>query len=113
MSLIDFILLVIFGLSCYFVGRVSMVHSLFNTNIENIDTQDPAIGDLFVEKINDTYYAYVGQKFVGQSINLDDLFHNMKEIHKIVTFHVNTIDGLSQAENNLVIQSIEKWYNVI
>ena len=71
------------------------------------------IGNLFIEKINNTYYAYVEDKFVGQSNDLDELFQNMKNVHNIKTFNIDKINGLTQDEYNLVIQAIEKCYTVV
>ena len=111
MSIIEVTLLIIVAAGCFLIGKMYAMHSLATTDIKNIDINDPRIGDFFLEKLDSTYYAYVGQKFVGQSESLDDLIHNMKDFHKVTTFKLTTINGLSQDEYNAVVQSIEKWYN--
>ena len=113
MTITDIVLLIIFGIVCFCSGKAYMLYSIEKTSVKNVDYQEHTIGNLFLEKVDSIYYAYIENKFVGQSANLDELFLNMKDIHNITTFNIDTISGLTQDDYNLVIQSIEKMYTVV
>lgn len=77
------------------------------------DVQVITINGLSLEKINNIYYAYLGEKFVGQSSSIDELVHNMRYIYKVSLFNFDSIESLTNDENDQVRQSIEKWYTII
>lgn len=108
MSLIDIFTAFGVGFFCFLAFR-------FLKNLETKDTevQVIAIDLLLLEKINNIYYAYLGNTFVGQSNNIDELVLNMRDFHNVKFFNYDTIENLTNEENNLVKQSIEKWYTII
>lgn len=117
MDSIDILLLIIYGFICYAVGRVSMMTSIVNAVIneaeeEQTRTDESNLEDLFVEKIDNMYYAYVGKQFVGQNSDLAELFHNMKNIYKVETFKVKNIDGLTKEDHRKIAEAIAKNYNL-
>lgn len=113
----EILLLVFVAGICYFLGRASMLKNIIQAVAEEAGTGtekqvDNEPGKLFVEKINDVYYAYVGQKFAGQSADLNELFSNMKNIYKIETFKITHIEGISKEEGTRIAEAIAKIYNV-
>ena len=55
--------------------------SLRLKSIQNLsDDEEPRIGKLLVERINDQYYAYVDGTFVGQGTNLNDAYEILQNI---------------------------------
>ena len=104
----DFLLLIVF-----LIGSWAIFKKLNNTSNNADDIQLVTIGGLSLEKINNIYYAYIGEQFVGQSPSIDQLIQNMKEIYKVNLFNFDTISELTDDENNQVRQSIEKWYTII
>jgi hypothetical protein len=117
MDSFDILLLVIYGVICYAVGRVSMMNSIVNAVITEAGEEQSRGNksnseDLFVEKIDDMYYAYIGGQFVGQNSNLGELFHNMKSIYKVETFKVKNIDGLTKEDHRKIAEAISKNYDL-
>ena len=115
MDSFDILLLILYGVICYAVGRVSMMNSIVNaviTEAEQTHTGESNSEDLFVEKIDDMYYAYIGGQFVGQNSNLGELFHNMKSIYKVETFKVKNIDGLTKEDHRKIAEAISKNYDL-
>lgn len=113
----DILLLVLFGIGCYFLGRASMLRTVVKMVAEEAGNEleqkvDNEPGNLFVEKINDIYYAYVGQRFAGQSADLNELFNNMKNIYKIETFKITHIEGISKEEGTKMAEAIAKIYKI-
>ena len=66
-----------------------------------------------LEKIDSSYYAYLGDKFVGQSNIIDNLILNMRDLHNVTVFNYDKLENLTNEENNLITQSIEKWYTIV
>ena len=116
MDLLDIILLLVYGVVCYSIGRVTMMNSIVNAVIDEaeaeVDSKVASNNDLFVEKINNVYYARVGQQFVGQNSDLEELFKNMKQVYKVDSFTVKHIDGLSKEDHLKIAEAISKNYNL-
>jgi len=115
MDSLDILLLILYGFICYVVGRVSMMNSIVDaviTEAEETRTEESNSDDLFVEKIDNMYYAYVGKQFVGQNSNLGELFDNMKNIYKVESFKVNDIDGLTKEDHRKIAEAIAKNYDL-
>lgn len=107
MTLVDFILIVALGIILFYVkGLLHEKEQSENIQVINVD-------GLSLEKINNIYYAYLGEKFVGQSSSIDELVQNMRDIYKVSLFNFDNIENLTSDENNQVRQSIEKWYTII
>ena len=113
----EILLWILFGVACYFLGRASMLRTVVKMvaeeaqdEVEQKVNNEP--GDLFVEKINNIYYAYVGQKFAGQSSDLNELFDNMKTVYKINTFKITHIEGISKDEGQQMAEAIAKIYHI-
>jgi hypothetical protein len=107
MTLVDFILIVVCGMVSFYIGR------LYRNNDHSENVQVINVDGLSLEKINNIYYAYLGEKFVGQSSTIDELVHNMRDIYKVSLFNFDNIESLTSDENNQVRQSIEKWYPIV
>ena len=117
MTLVDLILLVVFGAICYAFGRVSMMYTILRTAAEKSAEQadkpaEAAVELLNIEKHNDMYYAYLGQRFAGQSATLADLVSNMKNTQKITTFKIAYISVLSDAERAALAEAIYNNYQI-
>lgn len=116
MTIGDIVLLLVFGAVCYFVGRASMMHTIVKAVMQEseLDPTEPneKLGSLMVEKINNVYYAYVGQKFAGQSDTIDELVRNMKHVYKIESFKITHIEGISKEESRKMAEAIANTYNV-
>lgn len=119
MNLLDIVFLLVYGFACYIAGRVTMMNNIVKAVTEEVEAEqgelevmDSNINDLFVEKIDDVYYAYVGTQFVGQNNNIEDLFQNMKKIYKVETFRVKNIDGLSKEDHRKIAEAIANNYNL-
>ena len=104
MSLID--IFSIIGLAFICVQIVKFL----NSNTKQNEIQIIQVDSLSLEKINNVYYAYLGNKFVGQNNSIDNLVLNMRDIYNVKLFNYDKMEELSEEENNLVKQSIEKWY---
>jgi hypothetical protein len=116
MTLVDLILLALFGAICYGFGRVSMMFTILRTVTETVDETDKPVDTtielLNIEKHNDMYYAYVGQRFAGQSTTLPDLIANMKNTQKITTFKVAHIPVLNDSERAALAEAIYNNYQI-
>jgi hypothetical protein len=117
MDSFDILLLVIYGFICYAIGRASMMNSIVNAVIneakeEKTQTDESNLEDLFVEKIDNMYYAYIGGQFVGQNSDLVELFRNMKSIYKVESFKVKNIDGLTKEDHRKIAEAIAKNYDL-
>lgn len=113
----EILLWMLFGAGCYFLGRASMLRTVIKMVAEEAGNElekkvDNEPGSLFVEKINNVYYAYVGQKFAGQSACLEELFTNMKNIYKIETFKITHIEGIGKEEGTRMAEAIAKIYHI-
>ncbi len=107
----------LWGVGCYFLGRISMMHTIIRAVVEEAENESPIKGDgepgvLKIEKINNIYYAYVGPDFAGQSANIDELISNMKADKRFAKFKVSGIEGLSQEEQTALAQAISKNYHL-
>jgi hypothetical protein len=116
MDFVDFLILLAYGFVCYVIGRASMMKSIVNAVAAEAEEEQAAtestVEDLFVEKIDNMYYAYIGKQFVGQNSDLMMLFHNMKNIYKVESFKVKNIDGLTKEDHQKIAEAIAKNYNV-
>ena len=116
MTIGDIVLLLVFGLVCYLVGRASMMHTIVKAVMQESeptpDKTDEKLGSLMVEKINNVYYAYVGEQFAGQSDTLDELIRNMKHVYKIESFKITHIEGISREESQKMAEAIANTYNI-
>ena len=107
MTMLDFILIVVCGIILFYIG------GLLREKDQDENIQVINVDGLCLEKINNIYYAYLGQKFVGQSSSIDELVQNMRDVYKVSLFNFDNIESLSNEENNQVRQSIEKWYTIL
>jgi len=107
MSLIDFILLAIFGVICYRLGQFIKNHE------KDLEPTIIEVKSLTLEKIDNVYYAYVGDNFAGQSKSIDELVLNMRDVYKVKLFNFDKIEGISNEEYDLFLKSIEKWYTIV
>jgi len=116
MDFVDILLLIVYGFVCYIIGRASMMNSIVNAVIDEAEEEQAAeeskVEDLFVEKIDNMYYAYIGKQFVGQNSDLMALFDNMKNIYKVESFKVKNIDGLTKEDHTKIAEAIAKNYNI-
>lgn len=118
MTLGDIILFAILAAGFFFLGRASMMHSIIKAVVEEAEKEQSPIagggdpGELTIEKINDTYYAYVGPDFAGQADNFDDLVANMVKDRRFGKFKINGIKNLSVDEQTALAQAIQKNYNL-
>lgn len=113
----EFLLIILFGAFCFFIGRASMLRTIINMVVDEAQAETATVSKdepekLFVEKVNDVYYAYVGQKFAGQSADLNELFSNMKTIYKINTFKITHIEGITKEDSQKIAEAIAKTYNI-
>ena len=116
MTVGDIILLVSFGLACFFFGRASMMHTIIKAVKEEVEnesvTESVDSKELSIEKINDVYYAYIGADFAGQATNFDDLVANMVKDKRFSRFKINGIKNLSADEQKDLAQALHKNYNI-
>lgn len=118
MTLGDIILLVSLAACFFFLGRASMMHSIIKAVVEEAEKDQSPIagsgdpGELTIEKINNTYYAYVGADFAGQADNFDELIANMAKHKKFGKFKLNGIKNLSADEQHALAQALQKNYNL-
>lgn len=117
MTLVDLILLALFGAICYGFGRVSMMYSILRTATEEAakETDKPAETAtelLNIEKHDNMYYAYVGERFAGQAASLGDLVANMKNTQKITSFKIAHISVLNDTERAALAEAIYNNYQI-
>lgn len=121
MTLVDLILLALFGFICFVFGYVHAMRVIVKAVVEQAEIDqdaDPAesstqgLDSLNIEKHNGTYYAYVGEQFAGQSSSLQELVTNMKHQRKIVSFKVAHIAGLDSAERAALAEAIYNNYQI-
>lgn len=116
MTFADLILLGLFGCACYFMGKVSMAHAIVKEALNEIeqDSDNEASakpGELFVEKVNGCYYAYVNQTFVGQATTFNELFTAMKKRKGIGSFTVRSdLDTLDPTEQDSMVKALSDVY---
>lgn len=121
MTIVDFILLAVFGFVCYYVGKARMLHDIVNEVValskeETKDAKDVLLtsGELFIEKINDCYYAYVEQVFVEQASTFDELFAKLKQNKHIGTFTVKKeLATLSTDEQVSMARALKSTFDAI
>lgn len=118
MTLGDIILLISFGLACFFFGRASMMHTIIKAVVEEAENEKSVIagtgdpGELTIEKINNIYYAYVGPDFAGQADNFDELIANMAKHKKFGKFKITGAKNLDAEEQKALAQALQKNYNL-
>lgn len=121
MTIVDFILLAAFGFICYYIGKARMLHDIVNEAVafgqeEAKDAKNALLtsGELFIEKINDCYYAYVEQIFVEQATTFDELFAKLKQNKLIGTFTVKEeLDTLSTDEQVSMARALKSTFDAI
>jgi hypothetical protein len=113
----DLIIYVVLFAVGYLAGHVHMLVKLAHMIVEQ-DEDLKQVGtneviQLDLEKHNDVYYAYLGNKFVGQSDQLEILFNNLvtnSKISKMVIGEsVNKLSAQDQAEFSKILS---KYPNV-
>lgn len=121
MTLVDLILLALFGAICFVAGYVHAMRVIVKAVIEQAETDQKDTGTdllptesqlLNIEKHNNMYYAYVGEQFAGQSSSLQELVINMKHQRKIVSFKVAHIAGLDSSERAALAEAIYNNYQI-
>lgn len=120
MTFADIILLLLFGVVCYVFGKISMAHTIVKKILEETDDESQPKdnstllnGELFVEKVNGCYYAYVDQAFVGQATTFNDLFTAIKQREGIGAFTVKTdLDTLNAEERDSMIKALTDVFGV-
>jgi hypothetical protein len=115
MNIDDFILLIVFGCACYYVGKARGVYDIITQAVSLSQDNDKNTqlnsGELFIEKINDCYYAYVEQEFVEQATTFDELFVKLKQNKFIGTFTVKAeLDTLSTDERAAMIRALKSTF---
>jgi hypothetical protein len=107
MSLMDIFAIIGVSFICY------QLIKFLNQYNKQSEVQEIPIPLLLLEKIDNSYYAYLGDKFVGQSNSIDNLILNMRDIHNVTFFNFDQLENLTNEENILIKQSIEKWYTIV
>jgi hypothetical protein len=108
---------IVFGVCCFFLGRIAMMHSIIRAVTDEAEkenlvkgTDEPGV--LKIEKINNIYYAYIGADFAGQASNFDDLFATMKADKRFGKFKLNGAEELTSEEQQSLTQALYKNYKL-
>ena len=119
MTLVDIILLALFGVICFGLGRLHAMYTIVKAVIDATEEEiavkpdsgpDPQL--LNIEKHQGTYYAYVGEQFAGQSDSLQGLVSDMKNKRNIVSFKVAHIAELDPEERTALAEAIYNNYQI-
>jgi hypothetical protein len=78
---------------------------------QNSKEQEPAVSDFTVERINNCYYAYADQKFLGQGQDFKTMIADIKQRFPDKIFFMKSYQAtLTEEESQKLVESIRHQY---